>query len=188
MLSSFCVLVLVLVLVVFIIFVHIFVLFLFLFLFLSLSLSLYHIGVVFKVFSEAYGLAEDPQRDEAISERLRSLGFLREEHLGVPPLVDSKVSRGGEGRGRCVWLCFCVLPVGVPADCVLVECMHAFACFCFCVLLLLFLIVCFVCVVWFVLSACVLVFVCLVFLCVWCACLSFFLFYTRYAVSVFFVL
>eukprot|EP00904_Undaria_pinnatifida_P003584 jgi/Undpi1/13226/HiC_scaffold_8.g02888.m1 len=50
--------------------------------------------VMHKVFSEAYGLAEDPQRDEAISERLRSLGFLREEHLGVPPLVDSKKEGG----------------------------------------------------------------------------------------------
>ncbi|CAM9919693.1 unnamed protein product, partial [Laminaria digitata] len=44
--------------------------------------------VMHKVFSEAYGLAENPARDEAISDRLRSLGFLSEEHLGVPPLVD----------------------------------------------------------------------------------------------------
>lgn len=44
-----------------------------------------------KVFSEAYGLVEDHARDEAISERLRSLSFLTEEHIGVPPLVDSKV-------------------------------------------------------------------------------------------------
>ena len=44
-----------------------------------------------KVFSEAYGLVEDHARDEAISERLRSLSFLTEEHIGVPPLVASKV-------------------------------------------------------------------------------------------------
>ncbi|CAN0186242.1 unnamed protein product, partial [Ectocarpus fasciculatus] len=32
-----------------------------------------------------------PGRDSSISTRLRSLGFLTEEHVGVPPLVDTEV-------------------------------------------------------------------------------------------------
>lgn len=44
-----------------------------------------------QVFDEAYALAADPKRDDAISNRLRSLSFLTEEHLGVPPLVDTEV-------------------------------------------------------------------------------------------------
>ncbi|CAB1111954.1 unnamed protein product [Ectocarpus sp. CCAP 1310/34] len=46
--------------------------------------------VMHKVFDQAYGLAADPGRDSSISTRLRSLGFLTEEHLGVPPLVDAE--------------------------------------------------------------------------------------------------
>ncbi|CBN79664.1 conserved unknown protein [Ectocarpus siliculosus] len=46
--------------------------------------------VMHKVFDQAYGLAADPGRDSSISTRLRSLGFLTEEHLGVPPLVDAQ--------------------------------------------------------------------------------------------------
>lgn len=44
-----------------------------------------------QVFDQAYGLAADKKRDEAIRDRLCSLGFLTEEHLGVPALVDSEV-------------------------------------------------------------------------------------------------
>lgn len=45
------------------------------------------------MFDQAYRLCCDTIRDEAISERLRSLGFLTEEHLGVAPLVDKEVGR-----------------------------------------------------------------------------------------------
>lgn len=44
-----------------------------------------------QVFDQAFGLAADPGRDSSISNRLRSLAFLKEEHLGVPPLVDAEV-------------------------------------------------------------------------------------------------
>eukprot|EP00752_Nemacystus_decipiens_P013443 g11906.t1 len=47
--------------------------------------------VMHKVFDHAFGLAADPARDSSISNRLRSLAFLKEEHLGVPPLVDAEV-------------------------------------------------------------------------------------------------
>ncbi|CAM9344849.1 unnamed protein product [Pylaiella littoralis] len=50
--------------------------------------------VMHKVFEQAYGLAADPARDSSISTRLRSLGFLTEEHLGVPPLVDAEKDGG----------------------------------------------------------------------------------------------
>ncbi|CAM9898577.1 unnamed protein product, partial [Scytosiphon promiscuus] len=53
--------------------------------------------VMHKVFDQAYRLAADPGRDASISTRLRSLGFLTEEHLGVPPLVD------GKGEGEPTW-------------------------------------------------------------------------------------
>ncbi|CAM9945000.1 unnamed protein product, partial [Hapterophycus canaliculatus] len=50
-----------------------------------------------QVFDQAYRLAANPERDASISTRLRSLGFLTEEHLGVPPLVD------GKGEGEPTW-------------------------------------------------------------------------------------
>lgn len=42
-----------------------------------------------QVFEAAYSLAADVKRDKAIADRLRSLSFLTEVHLGVEPLVDS---------------------------------------------------------------------------------------------------
>lgn len=54
---------------------------------LNVTVTIY----VHQVFDVAYGLAADPKRDQAISNRLLSLGFLTEEHLGVAPLVDKPV-------------------------------------------------------------------------------------------------